>query len=257
MSPDFFSKLRSGTRSRRNRPGSRCDTTICLALLPPDRIQHISPTNLEHVSGGCWSEDQQTAPINPSNCCEVVDTRSSFQIWRDAEGLDHDRHNRLTSDITLGHSVPKRDRGVLDSRCSHTSKPGLHSFSPSKPDSHALLDRIRVGSEEEDAYGRALQIASVDESEDAISVTASSTILDPTQMPRITSGEMIAGEDSDRGSLKTGSGYSIEADEMIELKSQHSKRHTWKNFRHAWHNVQSKRGWKGQKAVPSRFSFIT
>jgi hypothetical protein len=119
--------------------------------------------------------------------------------------------------------------------------------------------RIWIDSEKDEVYGGALRVASApaDEYTDAVSLTASSTVLDPARMPRIIGGETITGEDTDRGSLETGSGYSVEADEMIELRSQHSERDTWKILRDAWHKARSKRRWTGQKAVPPRFSFNT
>jgi hypothetical protein len=74
MPSDIFDRLR---RSKSifgiEKPKSQFDGAICPALLAPDVLQSASSTGLEHVSGGCWSEDQKT-PVNTS--------RNSFRPGR-------------------------------------------------------------------------------------------------------------------------------------------------------------------------------
>lgn len=74
MPSDIFDRLR---RSKSifgiEKSISQFDGAICPALLAPDILPSASSTGLEHVSGGCWPEDQKT-PVNTS--------RDSFRSGR-------------------------------------------------------------------------------------------------------------------------------------------------------------------------------
>jgi hypothetical protein len=288
MSLDIFDRW-GGPRLRKNGPKPRSDMTICSALLPPDSLQFTSSTGLEHVSGGCWSEDRQAVPISLKNCCEVVHPRASFRSCRDVEDLNYDQ-TCLISNTNLAMPSPKWGRDTLGSRCSCCSKPESHSFSPSQLDSHAWLyptsptssssiDSIETSADHlpgcrgsvfgkidlyrdlgtqnalrtniyggeirnstDPQYGALRSMsAPAHESTDAISIAASSIVLSPAQMPKITCGDGIAGGDSDCRSLDTGSGYSVEVDEMIDLQSQQNEEDTWKDLlRQVWHKTRFK-----------------
>jgi hypothetical protein len=89
-------------------------------------------------------------------------------------------------------------------------------------------------------------------STDAISITASSTVLSPAMMPRIIHGGMMTGEGSDCDSVEITSAYSVEADEMIGTQSR-----AWKHlFRDVLHKTRLIRGSKGQKTDRPRDSFM-
>lgn len=131
-------------------------------------------------------------------------------------------------------------------------------------DNQNVLQSMQTGGWEEKAYDSdarsdldshcdalRVAIAQVNISTDAISATASSAVLGPTLMPNIVCGGMVADKDFDCDSPETGSEYSVEADEMINVQPQ-----VWKHvFRDAWQRARSKRGLKGQKADTPRCSF--
>ena len=319
MSLDLFHKFRrSGTKFRADRPGSRPDAAICSALLPPNIVHTVCPTNLEYVSGGCWSEIREAAAPTTGTSSGVGHPRPSCWSWQGPNCLDCDK-KMFTGATNLTLSASNRSLGAPDQRCTYTAESKTRSLPPPHPNSHAWLGRSspalssnaasvdccvncpekydpthredlfgrgrgtlgRVGPEgdletqnilrsmqtggwEEKAYnndGRsdfdshcgALQVASAQAnvSIDAISTTASSAVLGPALLPRIVCGGMVADEGSDCYSPRTGSEYSVEADEMIKIQSQ-----PWKHlFRDAWHRTRSKRGLKGQKANTPRYSF--
>ena len=92
-----------------------------------------------------------------------------------------------------------------------------------------------------------------DVSADTVSVAASSTVLNPTMMPRIVCEETTGNGGSDHGSLESASTYSVEADEMIDVHHQ-----VWKYLaRDAWKRARLKRKSKSQNKDVSRFSFTT
>lgn len=68
MSMGIFDKFRrSESMFRVERPTSRSNAAICSALLAPNIFQPASSTELEHVSGGCWSEDWRAKVNTPKD----------------------------------------------------------------------------------------------------------------------------------------------------------------------------------------------
>lgn len=141
MSLDIFDKFRrSEAKVRAERPGFRPDAAICSALLPPNVIRTVSPTNLEYVSGGCWSETREAAALTTKSSSGVGRPRSSCWSWQGPGCLYRDKENSTgASDLTL--SASNRNPGAPDQRCAYTSEQKTQSLSQSHPRSHTWLGR--------------------------------------------------------------------------------------------------------------------
>jgi hypothetical protein len=141
MSLDILDKFRrSSTKFRTDRPGSRPNVAICSALLPPNILHSISPTDLEHVSGGCWSEIREAAALITKNSSGVGRPRKSCWSWQGPDCLDHD-NEEFTGATNLTLSASNRSLGAPDQRCAYTSEPKTRSLPPPHPHLHAWLDQ--------------------------------------------------------------------------------------------------------------------
>jgi hypothetical protein len=296
MPSDIFDKFR---RSKSifgvEKPKSQFDDAICQALLAPDVLQSVSSTGLEHVSGGCWPEDQK-APFNISrdslrpdrqrprclgwhcsrcsaygqeeytnisdvmvaacdddlvwrNCVCARTSRSptpcspATNIYASAKpctqycGLKHD-HKRLEQSSAIDCRTSTGDNPKHGSRTQNT--PNVVWMSGRQ---EGLRESDMCSDTELALHKRSAERLSTNASTDALSVTASSAILSPAMMPKVARVGAIADEGSNCDSMDSDSGFSVEADEMIEIQSQ-----AWKHlFRGVWHRARSIRGLKGLK----------
>lgn len=141
MSLDIFDKFRrSSTKFRTDRPGSRPDAAICSALLPPNILRSVSPTDLEYVSGGCWSEVREASALTTKNSSGVSRPRKSCWSWQGLDCLDRDKEE-FTGATNLTLSASNRSLGAPDQRCAYTFEPKTRSLPPPHPRLHAWLDQ--------------------------------------------------------------------------------------------------------------------
>lgn len=306
MPSDIFDKLR---RSKSifgiEKPESQFDGAICPALLAPDVLQSVSSTGLEHVSGGCWPEDQK-APVNTSrdssrpgrprprylgwhcsrcsnygqdeytgtsdvmvaacdddlvwrNCIRAGTFRSptpcspATNIYAFAKpctpccGLKHDQ-KPLEQSSAIDCSTSTGDDPIHGSRTQDTQNVVRMSGRQ-----ETLRESDMCSDTELALHKRSAERLSTNASTDTLSVTASSAILSPAMMPKVARVGAIADEGSNCDCKDSDSGFSVEADEMIEMQSQ-----AWKHlFRGVWHRARSIRGLKGLKIGNSlRYSSI-
>jgi len=141
MSLDIFDKFRrNSTKFRAERPGCRPDAAICSALLPPNILRSVSPTDLEYVSGGCWSEIREAAALTTKNSDGVGRPRKSYWSWQGPDCLDRDKEEFIgATNLTL--SASNRSLGAPDQRCAYTFEPKTRSLPPPHPRLHAWLDQ--------------------------------------------------------------------------------------------------------------------
>jgi hypothetical protein len=296
MPSDIFDKLRqSRSIFGIEKSKSQFDGPVCPALLAPDILKSASSTGLEHVSGGCWPEDQKT-PVNTSRdsfrsgrqrprCLNWRCSRCSDCGQEEYTGTSDVMEAACDDDLAWRNCVCARTFRIL-TPCSPATniyafaKPctpccGLKHDQKRLEQSSATNCRTSIGddpnrgsstqdasnvvqmSERQEAlresyicsdtelalHRRSAERLSTNASTDALSVTASSAILSPAMMPKVARVGAIADEGSNCDSMDSDSGFSVEADEMIDMQSQ-----AWKDlFRGVWHRARSIRGLKGLK----------
>jgi hypothetical protein len=306
MPSDIFDELRrSKSIFRIEKPKSQFDGAICPALLAPDVLQSVSSTGLEHVSGGCWPEDQK-APVNISrdsfrpgrqrphrlgwHCSRcsnygqeeytgisnvMVAACDDDLVWRNCVCARTFRSSTPCSPATniyafakpytpccdLKHDQKRLEQSsATDRRTSTGDNPKRGSRTQDTPNvvwmsgrQKGLRESDMCSNTELALHERSAERLSTNASTDALSVTASSAILSPAMMPKVARVGAIADEGSNCDSMDSDSGFSVEADEMIDMQSQ-----AWKHlFRGVWHRARSIRGLKGLKMGNSlRYSSI-
>lgn len=136
MSLDIFDRPRSGgTKFRATRPGSQSVSAICPALLAPDMRRSGLATELESVSGGCWSEKVEVATKAPSDSLGAGHTRPSCLRRQSFECL-HNERDGSTDDANITARMSARGVRATNWGFAPISPPEASLFSSSNPTSH-------------------------------------------------------------------------------------------------------------------------
>lgn len=136
MSLDIFDRLRSsGTKFRATGPGSQPTAAIFPALLAPDMRRSGLATELESVSGGCWSEKVEAATKAPNDSFGAVHTRPSCLRRQSFECL-HNERDGSTGDANITAQMPARGVRTTDWGDTPVSAPEASLLLSSHPTSH-------------------------------------------------------------------------------------------------------------------------
>jgi hypothetical protein len=137
MSLDIFDILRSsGNKFRATGPGSQSISAICPALLAPDMRRSGLATELESVSGGCWSEKVEAETKAPNDSFRAGHTRPSCLRRQSFECL-HDERDGSIGKANITARMPARGVRATDWGGTPVSAPEASLFSSSNSTSHA------------------------------------------------------------------------------------------------------------------------